>query len=112
MKSLLWAMKSSDLNSWQTSCTPEARAKMEKEWDKHGKSETERIAEMRAMADALLSGSSGFRILDQKSTTPDMAIINLSFVGEGQARKFVLKKIDNEWKFHDLIFAGQKEPEP
>ncbi|EEF58315.1 hypothetical protein [Pedosphaera parvula] len=107
MKSMLWAMKTGDLSSWRASCTPEAIAKMEKAWDKHGKSETERAAEMKAMGEAFMSSASGFRIIDQQMPSPDEARINLSFAGEGKARKFVLRKIGNEWRFHDMIFAGQ-----
>lgn len=110
LKTMLWAMKNGEVNSWQKSCTPEAVAKMQQEWDKHGKSEADRIAELKGMSDALLSASTGFRILDQKLNAPDTTTINLSFVGEDKARKFVLKQIDGEWKFHDLIFAGQREP--
>jgi hypothetical protein len=108
MKSMLWAMKTGDVNSWRASCTPEAVAKLEKEWDKHGKSETERAAEMKAMGDAFMSSAAGFRILDQEMPSPDEARINLSFAVEGKARKFVLRRIGNEWKFHDMIFAGQE----
>ena len=112
MKSLLAAMNSGDVNSWRQSCTPEAVAQLESEWQKHGLSEAQQKAEMKAMADMLMSSASGFHILDQKMTSPDEAIINLSFDGEGTTRKFVLRKVGNEWKFHDMILAGQQEPGP
>jgi hypothetical protein len=110
MKSLLAAMNSGDLASWRQSCTPEAIAQLESEWQQHGLSETQQKAQIKAMADMLMSSASGFHILDQKMIFPDEAMINLSFDGEGTARKFVLKKIGNEWKFHDLILAGQPDP--
>ena len=80
---------------------------MEAEWDRHGRPEAQRVAEMKAMSHALISSSVGFHVLDKKMTTPDEAIINLSFDGEGTTRRFVLRKIGNEWKFHDIRFAGQ-----
>lgn len=110
MKSMLWSMKTGDLSSWRTSCTPEARAKLEKQWDRKGKSEAERMAELKLVSEGLTAGSTGFRIIDQEMTSPDETVINLSFAGEDKARKFVLRRIGNEWKFHDMIFAGQKKP--
>jgi hypothetical protein len=112
MKSLLAAMNSGDVTSWRQSCTPEAIAQLESEWKKHGLSEAQQNAQLKAMADNLMSSASGFHILDQKMISPDEAIINLSFDGEGTTRKFVLRKVGTEWKFHDLILAGQPEPEP
>ena len=38
---------------------------------------------------------------------PDRAVVALSFDGEGRTRKFVLRKIGNEWKFDDLILSGE-----
>ena len=41
----------------------------------------------------------------------DQAVINLSFDGRGSAaRRFVLKKWKNQWKFQDLLVAGQQLP--
>ncbi len=107
LKSLLAAMNSGNMDSWRASCTPEAITNLEKEWKQHGLSPAQQEAEIKAMADMLISPSAGFHILDQQLTSPDQAVINLSFDGEGRTRKFVLKKVGNEWKFHDLILAGQ-----
>lgn len=112
MKSLLAAMNSGDLTEWRQSCTPEAVAQLESKWQKQGLSEAQQKEEIKAMADMLMSSASGFHILDQKITSPDETTINLSFDGEGTARKFVLRKVGNEWKFHALILAGQQEPDP
>ena len=109
MKSMLTAMRDGDLGSWQRSCTPEAVAQLEKEWKEHGISEAGQEAEIKSMADMLISPSSGFHILDQKMTSPNEAVVNLSFDGEGTSRKFVLRKVGVEWKFHNLLVAGQEE---
>jgi hypothetical protein len=112
MKSLLAAMNGGDLASWRQSCTPEAIAQLENEWQKHGLSDAQQKTELKGMADMLMSSASGFHILDQKTTSPDETVINLSFDAEGTARKFVLRKVGNEWKFHDLILASQPDPSP
>jgi len=109
MKSMLAAMTSGNLNSWRKSSTPEAISQLESEWKKHGLSEAQQEAEIKATSDMLISSAVGFHILDQQLTSPDEAIINLSFDGEGTARKFVLRKVGSEWKFHKLIFAGEPE---
>ncbi len=108
IRSMLTAMRDHDLGSWRQSCTPEANADLEKEWKAHGISADREEAEIRAMADMLISPSSGFHILDQKMTSPNEAVVNLSFDGEGTARKFVLRKVGEEWKLHDMLVAGQE----
>jgi predicted phage gp36 major capsid-like protein len=107
MKSLLAAMSRGEVNSWRESCAPEALAKMEDMWARRGLSESQREDEIKAMASALVSLSEGFHVIDQTAISPDETMINLSFDGEGKARKFVLRKTGNEWKFEDLLVAGQ-----
>jgi hypothetical protein len=111
LKSALAAMRSGDLNAWREHCTPQAIADVEKEWKERGLSETERLAEFRKICDMLMSAAVGFHILDRKNTSPDETIINLSFDGEGAARKFVLRKVGSEWKFHNFLLAGEEAPE-
>jgi hypothetical protein len=109
LKSMLAAMVSGDVSSWRQSCTPEALGELNKEWEAHGLSETQQEAEVERMAAMLVSSSAGFHILDEQMPSPDEAIVNLSFDGEGTARKFVLKQVGSEWKFRKLIFAGEPE---
>ena len=106
MRSLLAAMTAGDVSSWRAICTPEALAGMDQEAAKHGLSQSQQEANMKAMAQALMSPASGFHILDQTMPVPDEAVINLSFDGEGASRKFVLRKVDNNWKFDQLILSG------
>jgi hypothetical protein len=108
MKTMLWAAKNGEVTSWKSSCTPHARQQLESEWKKHGKTEPEQIADLKQMGTALTASATGFRIVSQEMPAPDEAVIKLQFVGEGKERQFVLKRIDGEWKFHDLLFAGQK----
>lgn len=112
LKSILAAMNNGDVSAWRTMLTPEALAEMQKEMAKHGLSEAQEEAQMKAIAATLVSPSAGFHILDETMPTPDQAVINLSFDGEGVARKFVLKQVQNQWMFQDLLVAGQQLPPP
>ena len=109
MKSMLWAMRSGNLGSWQQSCTPQARADLEREWRKHGMSDADIAQEIKTMSESLTAASTGFHIVEQTDERPDKVVVNLSFDGEGKTRKFVLKRIGDEWKFHNLLVAGQEE---
>jgi len=110
LKSMLWAMQSGNLGSWQQSCTPQAQADLEREWRKHGMSDAQIAEEIKTMSESLMAGASGFHIVEQTEESPNKITINLSFDGEGKTRKFVLKKVGDEWKFHNLLVAGQTEP--
>ena len=114
MKSVLWAMASSNvnLNAILSYATPESVANMQREWKKDGLSPDQQQARMKAMADSLTSGSEGFHIVNEQLPAPDLAVIDLSFDGEDAVRTFVLKNIDGQWKFHDMLVAGQTEKIP
>jgi hypothetical protein len=107
MRSMLWMLHSGQMDSWQAICTPEAKAQLERQWEKRGLSQAARDAELKLMADFLMSRSSGFHIVEQKATAPEETVIQLSFDGEDRVRKFVLRKGGNEWKFHNLLLSGQ-----
>ena len=108
VRSLLWAMKNGDVSAWRSICTPKTRSEMEERWDRQKKSEAARIAEMKAAANGLISASVGFHVIEERMIAPDQAEVTLSFDGEGKTRKFVLHKIGTEWKFHNLVLAGQQ----
>jgi len=112
LKSMLAVMNKGDASSWRTMLTPEALAGLQKEMSKHGLSETQQDAEIKQMGTMLVASSVGFHIIDETLPAPDQAIINLSFDGEGAVRKFVLKKINDQWKFQELLFAGQGDSAP
>jgi hypothetical protein len=110
LKTILAAMNNGDTSAWRTMLTPEALDDMQTEMAKRGLSEAQQDAEMKAVGSALTASSAGFHILDETMPAPDEAIINLSFDGEGAARKFVLKKMGDQWKFQDVMVAGQEPP--
>lgn len=112
LKSLLAAMNKGDVSAWRNMLTPGALADLQKEMAQHGLSLAQQEAEMKEMGTGLVSSSAGFHILDETMPTPDQAVINLSFDGEGVARQFVLKQVQNQWKFQDLLVAGQQLPPP
>lgn len=62
------------------------------------------------MLSASLGPSIGFHILDKNTKSPNEAILDLSFDGEGTARKFVMKRIGSEWKLADMLRPGEAEP--
>jgi hypothetical protein len=62
------------------------------------------------MLSASLGPSIGFHILDKNTKSPNEAILDLSFDGEGKARKFVMKRIGSEWKLADMLRPGEAEP--
>ena len=61
-RSILWAANnvSSSGVDWRTVMTPQARGKLEKEWDNHGLSEAQRTAQMREMAGQMMLQSPAF----------------------------------------------------
>jgi hypothetical protein len=111
LKTVLWAMTSSnlDLKAFLSYGTPESVADMQREWKQKGLSPDQQQSQIKAIAGSLTSGSEGFHIVNEQLPSPDLAVIDLSFDGEDAVRTFVLKKIDDQWKFHDMLVAGQTE---
>jgi hypothetical protein len=99
-----------DLNAWQSYQTPEAVADLQREWKKDGLSPEQQQAQLKAYVDGFTSGSDGFHIVNEQMTSPDQAMIDLSFDGEDAVRTFVLKQIDGQWKLDDMRVAGQTAP--
>lgn len=112
VKTVLWNMLScnSNVDDWQSYCTPQAIASMQEELLKRGLTPEQVQAQWKAIAGGLTSASDGFHIVDEQFPSPDRADIALSFDGEDAVRTFILKKIDDQWKFDDLLVAGQTKP--
>ena len=108
LKTALWAASKGDTRTMLECMTPEARAGMECEWQKDGKSEAEAAAELKAMGTSLAAPSSAFRLLDEQDMSPDEKVANISFEGEGKARRFVLRKVGDEWRIERMLFAGEE----
>jgi len=112
LKTLLWFMASGnpDLNAWQSYQTPEAVADLQREWKKDGLSTEQQQAQLKAYEDGFISASEGFHIVNEQMTSPDQAVIDLSFDGEDAVRIFILKEINGQWKLDDMRVAGQTAP--
>ncbi len=99
-----------DLNAWQSFQTPTAVADMQREFNKDGLSPEQQQARLKAYEDGFISGSEGFHIVSEQMTSPDQAVIDLSFDGEDAVRTFILKRVAGQWKFDDMRVAGQTPP--
>jgi hypothetical protein len=109
MKSILWSMsKGGSMGDWRSFATPEAIAQLEAEERGHQRSPAEIEEDVKQMSAALVGPSEGFHIVDQQMIGDDKAVVNLSFDGEGRARRFVLRKMGGEWKFDRMLFEGEE----
>jgi hypothetical protein len=109
LQSVLWAMNSGDVKSYLAGWASGDNVNVLLEGELRDKDETELAAGRKSLA-ATLAPSIGFHILDKIAKSPDQVILNLSFDGEGKARKIVVQKIGNEWKLTDILRPGQDEP--
>ncbi len=102
MKSILAAMAQGDAEAWRNACAPSALGKLEREWKDRNIPADKQDAEIKSMADGLMSSAAGFHIIDISQPNADSAVVQLSFDGQGKNRAFTFKRIGNEWKFDDL----------
>jgi hypothetical protein len=109
LKTVLWAMNTGDVKSYLAGWASGDDVNVLFEGELRDKDETE-LAKGRKSLAAALGPSIGFHILDKQVKSPDQVILNLSFDGEGKARKFVVQKTGNEWKLTDMLRPGQDEP--
>jgi hypothetical protein len=109
LKTVLWAMNTGDVKSYLAGWASGDNVNVLFEGELRDKAETE-LAEGRKSLSETLGPSIGFHILDKKVTSPDQVTLDLSFDGEGNARKFVVQKTGNEWKLTDMLRPGQNEP--
>jgi hypothetical protein len=109
LKTVLWAMNTGDVKSHLAGWASGDNVNVLFEGGLRDKNETE-LAEGRKSLAETLGPAIGFHILDKKVKSPDQVILDLSFDGEGKARKFVVQKAGNEWKLTDMLRPGQNEP--
>ncbi len=109
LKSLLWAMNNGDVKSYMA-CTL-AGEEMSRHFESLPREKVEgELAVAGKGLSASLGPAVGFHIVDKKVKSPDEVILNLSFDGEGKARRFVMKKTDDEWKLDQMLLIGETEP--
>ena len=109
LKTLLWAMNNGDMKAYLACWAfgPEVNVPLAKQ--RAEKAEAEMVAEGKMLSESL-APAIGFHILDKKTKSPDLVILNLSFDGEGKARKFVVQRTGNEWKLVNMLRPGEGEP--
>ncbi len=106
LESTLWAMAQGDTNALLNSVTPDVRPKLlRQDWNQHGTPEEELAASARKINDSL-QPAKGFYLLGVRSVSPDQAVLDVFFDGEGRTRKFLMKNVGGEWKFNALGRAG------
>jgi hypothetical protein len=103
LKTLLWAISKRDLNAF-LACWPG-----DSDGQPRDKVEAEASPVLKMLSDSL-APSVGFHVLDKKTKPPQNVILNLSFDGEGRARKFELTRVGNEWRIADMLRPGEEEP--
>lgn len=103
LKTLLWAMSNGDVKSY-LACWVSGD-----DVNPLFGGELQDATGAKVLTDTL-APSAGFHILDRKVKSPDQVILNLSFDGEGKARKFVEQRIGGEWKVADMLAPGEEGP--
>jgi hypothetical protein len=104
-------MSQGDPELLAASVTPEAKSELTREkWFDHGTAADEMAAAARKIANSL-QASGAFYLVGQKTTAPDLAILEVHFDGEGKSRKVALRKIGDEWKFSVMARAGETDEE-
>ena len=109
LKTVLWAMNTGDVKSYLAGWASGDNVNVLFEGELRTQDETELASGRKSLAETL-GPAIGFHILDKKVKSPDQVILDLSFDGEGKARKFVVQKAGNEWKLTDMLRPGQNEP--
>jgi hypothetical protein len=102
LETALQAVSRGDSDALLASVTPEAKSKLTREnWFIHGTAADEVAAAIKQMARSL-DPSTGFYVVGQTFVSPDQAILDVYFDGEGKTRKVSLQKIGDAWKFNTL----------
>jgi hypothetical protein len=100
MKSTLWAWIYGDTEAFLASLTPEENAELAKLWE--GKSEGELATRTGILANLYRPATEGVCVLNKRTLSPDKAVLELYFEGDGKRREFELKKFGNEWRVTSL----------
>ena len=98
MISTLWGLNNGDPNFYLSLLTPDQKAQLEKK----GRSDVI-AAQYKKIGEVLNPpGATGISLVGKKLNSPDEAVVDLYYEGEGKTRKFVLQRIEGEWKLQSL----------
>ena len=101
LKTMLWICVDADRDSLLPHCSQEERAALEQVWA--GRSETEMAALRHRMAALYSLDRGGVRLMGKKLTSPDEALLDLYFEGDGKRRRFSLQKSGEHWMVTGLV---------
>ena len=98
MISTLWGLNNGDPDFYLSLLSPSQKAILEKagkleEIARHYK----KIGEVLNPPDA-----TGISLVGKKLNSPDEAVVDLYYEGEGKTRKFIMKRVEGEWKLQGL----------
>jgi hypothetical protein len=94
-------LKNGDFNTLISCMGPEMRAAMEDEEQHDANAAQDIEKEFKEKAPGMFSPTSAFRLVEEKSHSPDEMTILLSYEGEGVAEKFQMKKVGPDWTVQD-----------
>jgi hypothetical protein len=101
LKTMLWIWVDADLESLLPHCSPEERIQLEEVWK--GQSQTEMAALRQRFAAMYGLDRGGVRLLGKKQTSPEEALLDLYFEGDGKRRRFSLQKSGEQWMVTGLV---------
>src|SRR5688572_12579629 len=98
MISTLWGLNNGDPNFYLSLLTPDKKALLEME----GKLE-EIAVQYRKIGEVLNPpDATGISLVGKKLNSADEAVVDLYYEGEGKTRKFILKRVEGEWRLQGL----------
>jgi len=109
LKTLLWAMNNGDMKAYLACWASGTEVHVLLANQRQEKAATEMASEGKMLSESL-APAVGFHILDKKTKSADQVILNLSFDGEGKARRFVVERTGAEWKLANMLYPGEDEP--
>jgi len=101
LETTLWIWVDADLDSLLPYCTPEQRSELEEACG--GRSEAEMAAVRQRMAALFSLDRGGVSFMGKRMTSPDEALLDVYFEGDGKRRRFSLKKSGDQWVVTDLV---------
>lgn len=97
MISTLWALSLGEPEFFRL--TPDQKALLAKEGET-----AEFAAQTRKIGELLYpSSATGISLIGKQLNSPDEAVVDLYYEGEGKTRKFLLRRMAGEWKLLDLV---------
>lgn len=106
LETTLWAMSHGDTNALWASVTKKASDKLTRLGWNNRRSPSVELSNTTWIIEESLRPSKGFYVVGQQDPSPDWAILDVYFAGEGKTRKVCMKKVDASWKFSVLGQAG------